>query len=499
MATSAELAMIGLVVVPLAAAIAVFMAAGRSAAAWSVGAAAVQFGLVVWLTRSILVLGPLRYRMGGWEAPLGIPLYADGVTALMLIMTAVVGSATTIYAIGYFSAAKHGHADSSNQQAEGAFWPLWLVLWSALNALFLSGDIFNLYVTLELLTLSAVALIGLAGRARALVAAMRYLIAALVGSLFYLLGVALMYSAYGTVSWELLGEQVRPDAGTLWAAALMIVGLLLKTALFPLHFWLPDAHANAPAPVSGLLSGLVLKASFFIILRLWFFVFAPVVASQAGPLLSGLGAAAIVWGSLQAVRQRRVKRMIAYSTVAQIGYLFLVFGLAGGDSAMAAWRGAAYFAFAHACAKTAAFMVAGSLMHAAASDDLDRWEGIGRREPMLMFAFGLAGVSLMGLPPSGGFIAKWLLLNAAVSGGHWGLAVVMLVGGLLTAVYVFRVVAISLSASAPPPATIPVPRVMRWPPLALAVVVVVCGIATTEPLRLLEVGSPFSPVAEAEP
>jgi formate hydrogenlyase subunit 3/multisubunit Na+/H+ antiporter MnhD subunit len=118
---------------------------------------------------------------------------------------------------------------------------------------------------------------------------------------------------------------------------------------------------------------------------------------------------------------------------------------------------------------------------------------------MLMFAFGLAGVSLMGLPPSGGFIAKWLLLNAAVSGGHWGLAVVMLVGGLLTAVYVFRVVAISLSASAPQPATVPVPRVMRWPPLALAVVVVVCGIVTTEPLRLLEVGSPFSPVAEAEP
>jgi formate hydrogenlyase subunit 3/multisubunit Na+/H+ antiporter MnhD subunit len=499
MTTSAELAMIGLVVVPLAAAVAVFVSAGRSAAAWSMGAAAVQFGLVVWLTRSILEYGPLRHRIGGWEAPLGIPLYADGIAALMLIMTAVVGSATTIYAVGYFSAAQHGHADSSNQYAEQAFWPLWLMLWSALNALFLSGDIFNLYVTLELITLSAVALIGLAGRARALVAAMRYLIAALVGSLFYLLGVALMYSAYGTVSWQLLGELVRGDAITLCAAVLMIVGLLLKTALFPLHFWLPDAHANAPAPVSGLLSGLVLKASFFIIFRLWFFVFAPLAAPGAGQLLSGLGAAAILWGSLQAIRQQRVKRMIAYSTVAQIGYLFLVFGLSGGATAMLAWRGAAYFAFAHACAKTVAFMVAGSLMHAAASDELDRWEGIGRREPMLMFAFGLAGVSLMGLPPSGGFIAKWLLLNAAVGGGHWFSAVVMLVGGLLAAVYVFRVVAISLSSSAPQPATAPIPPVMRWPPLALAVVVVVCGIVTTEPIRLLDVGSPFAAATEAAP
>jgi len=496
---SADLAMIGLVVVPLAAAVAVFGTATRFAAAWGVCAALAQLGLVVWLTRSILALGPLRYRIGGWDAPLGIPLYADGISALMLIMAAVVGTASTFYAIGYFSAARHGPADRSQRQAEQAFWPLWLVLWSALNALFLAGDIFNWYVTLELITFSAVALIGLAGQVRALVAAMRYLIAALVGSLFYLLGVALIYSAYGTVSWELLGQAVRVDAVTVCAAVLMIAGLLLKTALFPLHYWLPDAHANAPAPVSGLLSGLVLKASFFILLRLWFFVFAPVVGSQAGQLLSGLGAAAILWGSIQAIRQRRVKLIIAYSTVAQIGYLFLVFGLGVGPTAMAAWRGAAYFAFAHACAKAAAFMVAGSLMHAVGGDELDRWEGIGRREPMLIFTFGLAGVSLMGLPPSGGFIAKWLLLNAAVSGGHWALAVVMLTGGLLAAAYVFRVVAISLSESAPQPATAPIPRVMRWPPLALALIVIICGIVTTEPIQLLEIGSPFAVSGEAAP
>jgi formate hydrogenlyase subunit 3/multisubunit Na+/H+ antiporter MnhD subunit len=496
---SADLAMIGLVVVPLAAAVVVFGTATRFAAVWGVGAAVAQLGLVVWLTRAILALGPLRYRIGGWDPPLGIPLYADGISALMLIMAAVVGTASTFYAIGYFSAAQRGHADCEDRQAEQAFWPLWLVLWSALNALFLAGDIFNLYVTLELITFSAVALIGLAGQVRALVAAMRYLIAALVGSLFYLLGVALIYSAYGTVSWELLGQAVRADAVTVCAAVLMIVGLLLKTALFPLHFWLPDAHANAPAPVSGLLSGLVLKASFFIILRLWFFVFAPVVGPQAGQLLSGLGAAAILWGSIQAIRQRRVKLIIAYSTVAQVGYLFLVFGLVSDQAAMAAWRGTAYFAFAHACAKAAAFMVAGSLMHAAGGDELDRWEGIGRREPMLIFTFGLAGVSLMGLPPSGGFIAKWLLLNAAVSGGHWALAVVMLTGGLLAAAYVFRVVAVSLSESAPQPATAPIPPVMRWPPLALALVVIVCGIVTTEPIQLLEIGSPFAISGEAVP
>jgi multicomponent Na+:H+ antiporter subunit D len=499
MPMNAEWAMMGLVLVPLATAVVAFAAAGRSAAAWSVGAAAVQLGLVVSLTRAVLAGGPLRYRLGGWEAPLGIQLHADGLSALMLVMTAMVGAASTVYAVGYFSVSRRDRAESSNNRAERTFWPLWLTLWSALNALFLSGDLFNLYVTLELLTFSAVALIGLAGRATALVAAMRYLLASLVGSMFYLLGVALLYSAYGTVDWALLGDRVQAGPVTSCAAVLMIAGLLVKTALFPLHFWLPDAHANAPAPVSGMLSGLVLKGSFFIILRLWFYVFTPVMTPNAGQVLSGLGGAAILWGSIQAIRERRVKRLIAYSTVAQVGYLFLLFALAGGGASMQAWRGTAYFVFVHGCAKAAAFMVAGSLMHSVAGDELDRWRGIGRREPMLIFTFGLAGVSLMGLPPSGGFIAKWLLLNAAVSGGHWAIALVILAGGLLASVYVFRVVAVALSASTSPPATDPLPGVMRWPPLVLAVVVIIGGIVTTEPIRLLEVGSPFVSTVEAGP
>ena len=499
MATHAEIAMIGLVLVPLAAALVVFTTAARAAAGWAAGVAAVQLGLVVWLVRAVLLSGPLRYRIGGWEAPLGITLYADGISVFMLVMAAVVGSASTVYAAGYFAVSRHGHHGPHGGGAVQTFWPLWLILWSALNALFLSADVFNLYVTLEMITLSAVALVGLAGRQQALVAAMRYLIAALTGSLFYLFGVALIYAAYGTVSWELLRGVVRGDAVTGCAAALMIVGLLLKTALFPLHFWLPEAHANAPAPVSGLLSGLVLKASFFIILRLWFYVFGPVMPVQAGQLLCVLGVAAILWGSVQAVRQQRVKLMVAYSTVAQVGYLFLVFGLAGDEAARLGWRGTAYFAFAHACAKAAAFMVAGSLMHVAGSDRLERWRGIARCEPMLIFSFGLAGVSLMGLPPSGGFLAKWLLLNAAVGSGPWMVAAVMLTGGLLAAVYVFRVVAVSLSASDALPPTPPLPRLVRWPPLVLALVAIVCGIITTEPIGLFEIGSPFASMTEAAP
>lgn len=492
-------AMIGLVVVPLATAVVVFAAGRRWGAACGVGTAAMQLAMVVALTRAVLAEGPLRYRLGGWKSPLGIELHADGICALMLIMTAVVGTATSVYATGYFCTSSRRDTFSAEEPPERAFWPLWLVLWGTLNALFLSGDIFNLYVTLELVTFCAVALIGLAGRKRALVAAMRYLIASLAGAMCYLLGVAMLYSAFGTVDWGLLAGRVGADLPTSCAAALMLTGLLLKTALFPLHFWLPAAHANAPAPVSGVLSGLVLKASFFIALRLWFYLFAPVVALPVGQVLSVLGATAIVWGSVQAIRQRRVKQLIAYSTVAQIGYLFLVFGVAGGTASMPAWRGTAYFVFAHGCAKAAAFMVAGSLMQATGSDELDRWRGIGRREPMLLFTFALAGVSLMGLPPSGGFIAKWLLLNAAIASGDWLVAVAIVAGGLLASVYVFRVLTVALVVSVPPPVVAPLPRVMRWPPLALAVIVIVCGVVTTEPIRLLEVGSPCAEATEAEP
>jgi formate hydrogenlyase subunit 3/multisubunit Na+/H+ antiporter MnhD subunit len=215
---------------------------------------------------------------------LGIDLYADGLSLLMLMVTALVGLGISVYSSGYFKRDKAVH-----------FWPLWMFLWAALNALFLSGDIFNLYVTLELMGLAAVALVALAGGADALTSAMRYLLVSLLGSLAYLLGVALLYHGFGSVDIAILAQRVEPSPAARAAVGLMSVGLLLKTALFPLHFWLPPAHASAPAPVSALLSALVVKASFYILLRLWLEIF-PLPHSALGrwacsarPLSSGAG------------------------------------------------------------------------------------------------------------------------------------------------------------------------------------------------------------------
>ena len=440
----------------------------------------------------VLGNGPQQYAVGGWGAPLGIDLYADGLSIIMLTMTALVGIGTTLYATGYYSPSgeakgKHHHQDPA------LFWPLWLLLWAALNGLFLSADVFNLYVALELLGLSSVALVALAGGPSAVAAAMRYLLVSLLGSLSYLLGVALLYFAYGNLSLNLLAQNMTSSPASFAAIALMTAGLTMKTALFPLHFWLPPAHANAPAPVSTVLSALVVKASFYLLLRLWFQVFMNAVTPSAAHLLGILGVAAIFWGSAQALLAQRLKLLVAYSTVAQLGYLFLVFPLAQGKgTGFSAWSGGLYFILSHACAKAAAFLAAGTVLYGFGHDRIDELAGITQRLPVTMFAFAIAGVSLIGLPPSGGFIAKWLLLNAALAGGQWWWAIVIILGGLLAAAYLFRFFSRAFSYVEEVPMCRDVPWSMELTALALALAAMALGMIFTQPLAVMEIAAPLT-------
>jgi formate hydrogenlyase subunit 3/multisubunit Na+/H+ antiporter MnhD subunit len=430
---------------------------------------------VAGLSWQVVEQGAQRYAIGGWGAPLGIDLYADGLSVLMLMVTAVVGLGISVYSSGYFNRDKADH-----------FWPLWMFLWSALNALFLSADIFNLYVTLELLGLAAVALVALAGGADAVTGAMRYLLVSLLGSLAYLLGVALLYHSFGCLDIALLAERMEPSPAVRAAVGLMSAGLLLKTALFPLHFWLPPAHASAPAPVSALLSALVVKASFYILLRLWLEVF-PMTAGGLGQLLGLLGAAAVLWGGLQALRQMRLKMLIAYSTVAQLGYLFLAFPL----GSTVAWQGALYLLLSHAAAKAAMFMAAGNILRFGGHDCIGDLDRVAQRLPLTLAAFGLAGVSIMGLPPSGGFIAKWLLLEAAMHSGQWWWAIILILGGLLAAAYVFKVIGYAFTQAVITHEARAVPATMEWTALTLALVAVLLGLVAPWPLALMEIGLPF--------
>lgn len=459
------------ILLPLTGGIVCFLWPAVSKTAGLITVAAVVLA-VAGLGRQIMEHGAYRHTVGGWGAPLGIDLFADGLSLFMLIMTALVGLGISCYARSYF-----------NPRDAVWFWPVWLFLLAALNALFLAADIFNLYVTLELTGLAAVTLTALTGRIDALSSAMRYLLAMLAGSLAYLLGVALLYHDSGSVDIATLAQRIEPNA-TVWVAlGLMSAGLALKTALFPLSFWLPPAHASAPAPVSALLSALVVKASFYILLRLWLELFAD-FAEGASALLGLLGAAAILWGSLQALRQTRIKLLVAYSTVAQIGYLFLVYPLASASSGLAAGV-AAYLAFSHALAKSAMFLAAGNLMRFGGHDRIADLDRAVQRLPLTVSAFALAGVSIMGLPPSGGFTGKWLLLDAAMSQGRWDLAAVMIIGGLLAAGYIFKVLGYAFMQAKEPHDARAVPAGMEWAALLLAVGSILLGLMASEIFALI--------------
>lgn len=422
----------------------------------------------------------LLHAVGGHTAPLGITLRLDGLAGMMLVLVGTVAFFITL----------HAQESLSSRPRQGRlFWPLWLFLIAALNALFLSGDLFNLYVTLEALGFAALALVALADNPAARRAALRYLFVSLLGSLLYLIGVGLTYSVTSTVDLLLVREALERGAARepiALALALMTAGLLMKAALFPLHFWLPTAHANAPAPVSAALSGLVIKGSIFVLLRLFLTSFTPRVDESATTLLGSLGAMAVIWGSLRALTQDRLKLWIAYSTVAQVGYIFLLFPLYRVDP-KSALAGGLVFLVAHALAKSAIFLAAGNIVQAIGHDEIRGLEGITHHLPLSMAGFAIATVSLVGLPPTAGFLGKWFLIRAAISGGQWWWVAVITIGTVLGAAYVLKVMSRAFAQRPDSSLAIDasfadwkvVSPVMEWSSLSLAILaVVVAGFAS---------------------
>lgn len=483
----------GLILLPLAGAF-LCLLAPRSWSQWIGNGVSILLTLLAGVAAmGVAIGGAGKSALGGWEAPLGIVLRIDGLAAVFLLLTALIALPAGLYAT-FLS-----RAEDAKETGSFYFWPLWFFLWTALNGIFLSTDLFNLYVLLEVMGTAAVALTVLKGSAQALTAGLRYLLAGMAASMAYLFGVALIYAQYGSLSFDVLAPLVESNWTTGTAIALIIVGLLVKTALFPFHFWLPPAHSSAQPPVSAILSALVVKASFYIILRLWIDVFEGSLTYAAGQLLGALGAAGVVWGSYQALRQERLKRMVAHSTVGQVGYLFLLFPLItvapGTEGALwlpHAWAGGIYQALAHAFAKAALFLSVGVVILATGSDHRSGMRNLVGRLPMTTFAIALAGISLIGLPPSGGFVAKWMLLKASFASGQWWWAPMIVWGSFLTAGYVFMVLRIAFAPAGNSTPLRRVPRSLEVTALLLGIGAIVIGLRATEVLALLDVAAPYA-------
>ncbi|MCA1773538.1 MAG: NADH-ubiquinone oxidoreductase [Halomonas sp.] len=381
-----------------------------------------------------------------WElAGVGVSLRLNGLSVLLLLSTQWIGCAAALYTPGLLRL-------SDPEPLSRWLWPLMGGLLSALSLIWLAADLLTLYLAVELMGLAAVGMLMLSGKAAALLAGMRYLLLALVGSLAYLLGVALVLGQWGRLDLQGLAEVVEPGPVAWIAAALMGAGLALKAALFPLHGWLSPVHGSAWTPVSALHAALVIKASLFLLLQLWSILLAD--AFYAPHVIAWLGMLAIVWGGLLAWRTDSLKTLVASSTVAQLGYLMVIFPLLLGPgisplSRALAWDGFWLQLLGHAFAKAAMFMAAGNLMLATGESTLKGLAGTSRRLPLSLLVFGIAAVTLMGLPPSAGFTAKWLLLDAMIRSQQWWAITALLLGSLLTAAYVFRVFRYSFYESAP--------------------------------------------------
>ncbi|PZX39527.1 formate hydrogenlyase subunit 3/multisubunit Na+/H+ antiporter MnhD subunit [Roseinatronobacter thiooxidans] len=472
--------MILAIFLPLFGAIAAFIA---PRAAWSIGLAtlAATTGAVIWLARDVWAKGAVMLPLGGWGAPLGIDLRADGLSVAMLALTSAVGFLVSIAALDSLK-------DAARQRQY--FWPLWLLLLTGMNGVYLSTDLFNLYVMIEVIALAAVGLTVLNGTRDALRAGLEYMYASILGALLFLMGVGFVYLHLGRLDFAgLAGAEV---SGSLIAAmALMFVGLALKIALFPLHFWLPAAHANATAPASALLSGLVVKAALYIVLRLAQYM--PFPSETLLTLVGLMGAGAVIWGGIQALRAERLKLLVAWSTVAQIGLIFVAFARAGEMGLTESWKAAALLILAHGVAKAAMFLAAGRIKDEIGHDvirDLDRAP---IRPTLAQFTFALAAISLIGLPPSLGFIGKWSLMEGAMAAGYWHWVAVTMAGTLLSVAYFSRVLTAFLRFDR---VRAPVGEHQGWAladaaPLTLALAAIGLGLMAAPLLSFIEIGYPF--------
>ena len=424
------------VVVPLLGAVLAALVR-RPTPAWLV-TMAVSFAMPVIsaaLFFQVLEEGPISYHLGGWDPEFGIEYRVDLFSGLMLLLVSFI--AAVIAPFSYRSV-----SSEIPDERCGWFYSMYLIALAGLLGIVITGDAFNAFVFLEISSLSSYAIIAMGRDRRALVGAYQYLIMGTIGASFYVIGVGLIYTMTGTLNIELIAERlplVEDTRPVLAALAFIIVGISLKIALFPLHVWLPNAYAYAPSFVTVFLAATATKVAIYLFARFAFSVFGRTFVFAdlpVGPILIVLSVAAIVGASLTAVFQSNIKRLFAYSSVGQIGYITLGFAMASVNGL----TGGIFHLLNHATVKAAIFMGLGAIVFRIGKITFDDIAGIGRRMPITCSAVGVACLSLIGVPGTAGFISKWYLVLAALDRGWWWLALLIVMSSMLTAVYVGRFV-----------------------------------------------------------
>ncbi|NQV60519.1 MAG: monovalent cation/H+ antiporter subunit D family protein, partial [Alphaproteobacteria bacterium] len=424
------------VVVPLVAA-PLCLLAGRAGLAWIIAftASIAATAIAATLAYSTYHNGIIHYDMGGWAPPWGIEYVVDTANAFILLLVSAI--ATVVLAFSPASVAKEIRPGSQH-----LFYCMFILCLTGLLGIAVTGDAFNVFVFLEISSLSSYALIALGGQRKALTAAFQYLVMGTIGATFFLIGVGLLYMMTGTLNMADMQARIpalQDSRPVLTAFAFITVGLALKAALFPLHLWLPNAYAYAPSAVSAFIASTATKVSLYVLLRFTFTIFGAKFAFLGLPLHWVLLVPAVIAmfaGSFTAIFQRDIKRMLAYSSIAQIGYITLAISLASSAGIAAAL----IHIFNHGLMKAALFCAMGCIFYRIGSTRIENMAGLGQQMPWTMTAIIVAGLSLLGVPLTAGFISKWYLVQAALQADLWWLVLLIALSSMLALVYIWRLV-----------------------------------------------------------
>ncbi|MHC4572671.1 MAG: complex I subunit 5 family protein [Planctomycetota bacterium] len=396
-------------------------------------------------TISLLVLACLSigqsrvYEIGRWSIPLGINMVLDGLSSLVILAISIVSAAAMVFSARYME----------QYTAKPKYFSLFLLMVAGMNGVALSGDVFNLFVFLEIASIASYALVGFGCEHEELEASFKYMVLGSIGSLFVLFGVALVYGNTGSLNMAYISRAIQSsglNTGLAFALALFVVGFGLKAALVPFHAWLPDAHPSAPAPISAMLSGILIKTlGVYALARVAFNVFG--VSIEIGWLLVALGILSMVAGAFLAIGQWDFKRLLAYSSISQIGYVVLGIGLGGLIIAKydnLAWAslailGGLFHLVNHAVYKSLLFLTSGSVQMATGTREMRQMGGLAERMPVTRATCTVASASIAGVPPFSGFWSKLILVIAAVQAHFYWVAAVIVFVSLCTLIMYLKV------------------------------------------------------------
>lgn len=383
---------------------------------------------------AVLNNGLINYEFGGWAPPWGIAYRIDAVNALVALMVSGIAAVTVPYAL------LSAEQEIPKHQLP-LFYSAFLLCLAGLLGITQTGDIFNLFVFLEISSLSSYALISMGNRRQALTAAYQYLIMGTLGATFFLIGVGLIYSQTGTLNMMDLAARLPEVTGlkTVHTGfAFIMIGFALKLALFPLHLWLPNAYAHAPSVITVFLAATATKVALYVILRVLFTVFPGgfVTNTPTGNLFLLSGTIGVLSGSVRAISQANVKKMLAHSSVAQIGYMAIGLSFA----TLSGVTASIVHLFNHALMKGALFMAVGAIIYRIGACRMENIHGLGKQMPWTFGAIVVGGLSLIGVPGTAGFVSKWYLVLAALEQQAWIVVAIILIGSLLAVVYIGKIV-----------------------------------------------------------